>query len=71
MDHSPYGSRIAYPRLPDPLTEGDLARLFTVSAQEDHWARTVARKGPSLAVYWPAIPIADLTAPPHNAHNAH
>jgi uncharacterized protein YciI len=50
MDHSPYGSRIVYPGLPDPLTEGDLARLFTVSAQEDHWARTVARKGPSLAV---------------------
>ena len=50
MDHSPYGSRIVYPRMPDPLTEGDLARLFTVSAQEDHWARSVARKGPWLAV---------------------
>jgi hypothetical protein len=48
MDHTPYGSRIVYPRLPDPLTEGDLARLFTVSAQEDYWARTVARKGPAL-----------------------
>jgi hypothetical protein len=36
--------------MPEPLTEGDLARLFTVSPQENHWARTVARKGPSLAV---------------------
>src|ERR1035438_9065097 len=50
MDHSQYGSRIVYPRMPEPLTESDLAGLFTVSPQEDHWARTVARKGPSLAV---------------------
>jgi hypothetical protein len=48
MDHSQYGSRIVYPRMPEPLTESDLACLFTVSLQEDHWARTVARKGPSL-----------------------
>ena len=50
MDHSQYGSRIFYPRVPEPLTESDLASLFTVSPEEDHWARTVARKGPSLAV---------------------
>jgi Domain of unknown function (DUF4158) len=50
MDHSQYGSRIVYPRMPEPLTESDLAGLFTVSPEEDHWARTVARKGPSLAV---------------------
>jgi len=50
MDYSQYGSRIVYPRMPEPLTESDLAGLFTVSPQEDHWARTVARKGPSLAV---------------------
>jgi hypothetical protein len=50
MDHSQYGSRIVYPRMPEPLTESDLAGLFTVSPQEDHWARTVARKGSSLAV---------------------
>ena len=50
MDHAQHGSRIVYPRMPEPLTEGDLARLFTVSPQEDHWARTVARRGPWLAV---------------------
>jgi hypothetical protein len=50
MDHSQRGSRIVYPRMPEPLTEGDLARVFTVTPQEDHWARTVARKGPWLAV---------------------
>jgi TnpA family transposase len=50
MDQLQYGSRIVYPRMPEPLTESDLAGLFTVSPQEDHWARTVARKGPSLAV---------------------
>ncbi len=50
MDHSQNGSRIVYPRMPEPLTEGDLARIYTVSPQEDHWARTVARKGPSLVV---------------------
>ncbi len=41
MDQSEYGSRIVYPRMPG---------LFTVSPEEDHCARTVARKGPSLAV---------------------
>jgi hypothetical protein len=35
--------------MPLPLTEGNLTRLFTVSPEEDHWARTVARKGRSLA----------------------
>lgn len=50
MDHSQYGSRIVYPRMPEPLTESDLSGLFTVSGQEDHWARTLARKGPSLVV---------------------
>jgi len=50
MDHSQYGSRIVYPQMPEPLTERDLACVFTVSPQEDHWARTVARKGPWLAV---------------------
>jgi hypothetical protein len=38
MDHSQYGSRIVYPRMPEPLTESDLAGLFTVSPEEDHWA---------------------------------
>jgi hypothetical protein len=70
MDQLQYGSRIVYPRMPEPLTESDLASLFTVSPQENHWARTVARKGPSLVVLlthlkvfqhvgW-FLPIADL-----------
>jgi TnpA family transposase len=48
MAHSPHGSRIVYPSLPETLTEDDLARLFAVTSEEWAWARGVARRGPSM-----------------------
>ena len=43
-------SRIVYPKFPDTLTENDLARLFSVSYEDERWAFTIARRGPSLSV---------------------
>src|ERR1700722_15467102 len=46
MAHSPHGSRIVYPSLPEALD--DLAQLSTVTSEEWAWARGVARRGPSM-----------------------
>jgi hypothetical protein len=58
MDQSEYGSRIVYPRMPEPLRESDLAGLFTVSPEEDQgWLlsrHVVRRLGPDL---WFEFPI--------------
>jgi hypothetical protein len=48
MDQEQRSSRIVYPKLPATLTENDLARLFDVTSEEWAWARTVARRGPSM-----------------------
>src|SRR5882724_8173278 len=48
MDHSHPVSRIVYPTFPTILTDEDLGRLFTVTPEEQFWAFTVARRGPSL-----------------------
>jgi hypothetical protein len=37
-------SRIIYPRFPDSLTDDDLARLFTVSHEDEKWGFTIARR---------------------------
>jgi len=41
-------SRIVYPTLPSILTDDDLVRLFTVTPEEETWALSVARRGPSM-----------------------
>ena len=41
-------SRIVYPKLPEPLTEGDLLRWFTLTSEERQWAPTVSRWGTSM-----------------------
>jgi TnpA family transposase len=46
MEHAPL-SRIVYPTLPANLTDDDLVRHFTLTAEEETWACTVARRGPS------------------------
>jgi hypothetical protein len=38
-------SRIVYPQLPEPLTEGDLLRWFALTSEERQWAPTVSRWG--------------------------
>jgi hypothetical protein len=48
MDQEQRSSRIVYPKLPATLTEIDLPRLFDVASEEWAWARTVARRGPSM-----------------------
>jgi hypothetical protein len=48
MDQEQPSSRIVYPKLPATLTEIDLPRLFSVTSEEWAWARTVARRGPSM-----------------------
>jgi hypothetical protein len=47
MEHAPL-SRIVYPTLPASLTDDDLVRHFTLTAEEAAWACTIARRGPSL-----------------------
>jgi TnpA family transposase len=37
-------ARVIYPELPDPLTPGDVQRLFSPSFTERDWAPTVARR---------------------------
>ena len=41
MTHT--ASRAIYPELPDPLTPGDLQRLFSPSVDERKWASTVTQ----------------------------
>lgn len=41
------GSRLVYPELPVPLTDSDLARLFTPTLDERDWATAIARSGPT------------------------
>ncbi len=48
MEHVPPLSRIVYPTLPAILTDDGLVRHFTLTAKEQAWAYTVARRGPSL-----------------------
>ena len=47
MDVPPL-SRLVYPTLPTVLTDDDLVRLFTVTHEDEQWAFTIARRGPSL-----------------------
>ena len=44
---TPTTARVIYPELPDPLTQGDLQRLFSPSFDERQWAPTVVRTGAS------------------------
>jgi hypothetical protein len=37
-------ARVLYPELPDPLTPGDMQRLFSPSYSERGWAPTIARR---------------------------
>jgi Domain of unknown function (DUF4158) len=48
LDEEQPHSRIVYPKLPEPLTEGDLLRWFTVTSEEKQWATTVSRWGTSM-----------------------
>jgi hypothetical protein len=48
MDQAQRNSRIIYPKLPATLTEDELRLLFTIKSDEWAWARTVARRGPSM-----------------------
>ena len=49
MNQAQRNSRIIYPTLPDDhLTEDELRLLFTIKSDEWAWARTVARRGPSM-----------------------
>ena len=40
---TPTTARVIYPELPDPLTQGDLYRLFNPSFDERKWAPAIAR----------------------------
>ena len=40
---TPTPASVIYPELPDPLTAGDLQRLFSPSFDERQWAPTVVR----------------------------
>ena len=40
---TPTSTRVIYPELPDPLTQGDLQQLFNPSFDERKWAPSVAR----------------------------
>lgn len=48
MDQAQRNSRIIYPKLAATLTEEELRLLFTIKSDEWAWARTVARRGPSM-----------------------
>jgi hypothetical protein len=48
MDQEQRSSRNVYPKLPATFTEIDLPRLFGVTSEEWAWAKTVARRGPSM-----------------------
>lgn len=43
-------ARVNYPELPDPLTPGDVQRLFSPSYSERGWAPTIARRPESQVV---------------------
>jgi hypothetical protein len=49
VEQAQRNSRIIYPKLPATLTEDELRLLFTIESDEWAWARTVARRGPSMA----------------------
>jgi TnpA family transposase len=48
MDQAQRNSRIVYPKLAAPLMDEDLRLLFTIQSDEWAWARSVARRGPSM-----------------------
>jgi hypothetical protein len=46
------GSRLVYPEIPAQLTDDELARLFTATAEEREWATMVAWSGPTRSARW-------------------
>jgi hypothetical protein len=48
VDQAQRNSRIVYPKLSATLTEDELRALFAIKSDEWAWARTVARRGPSM-----------------------
>ena len=48
MDEAQRNSRIVYPKLSATLTEEELCGLFAIKSDEWAWARTIARRGPSM-----------------------
>jgi hypothetical protein len=48
VDQAQRNSRIIYPTLAATLTQDELHLLFKIKLDEWAWARTVARRGPSM-----------------------
>jgi len=48
VDEAQRNSRIVYPKLSATLTEEELCGLFAIKSDEWAWARTIARRGPSM-----------------------